>query len=43
MMKMRRPVPNPNFTHQFESLRIKLETSIFFFKSACIFWAPLQF
>ena len=29
IINCRRPVPNPNFTHQFESLRIKLETSGF--------------
>ena len=26
----RRPVVNPNFTHQFESLRIKLKNAFFF-------------
>ena len=29
----RKPAPEPKFTHQFESLRIKVVTSVFFFKS----------
>ena len=37
VMKMsRRPVPKPNFTDHFESLRIKLGAS-FFLKSSCFY------